>query len=368
VKKLLIVAGTRPEIIKLAPVLLLAREQYQNTLSVTFCLTGQHQTMAEEALSVFGLTPDINLDIMKPKQTINEISCAVFERLPKVIEDLKPDLVVVQGDTTTAAMAALCAFQMKVPVGHVEAGLRSFNLDAPYPEELNRKVINSLARYNFCPTENAKQNLLREAIPLERIFLTGNTIVDAIHRIVREHPLQEVQAIHPDIHTPFVLVTAHRRESFGEGIANICRAIRESATKFPNLRFVYPVHLNPFIRGPVLELLSGIPNIILTSPVSYLQLLTLLKNCLFVVTDSGGIQEEAPSFRKYCIVMREVTERTESIEMGISELVGTQTAAIVSAIERAVQRGSDLTTDTNPYGDGNASRRILEIVSNSQGD
>jgi UDP-N-acetylglucosamine 2-epimerase (non-hydrolysing) len=310
----------------------------------------------------------MNVDIMKPKQTINEISRAVFERLPKVIEDVNPDIVVVQGDTTTAAMAALCAFQMKVPVGHVEAGLRSFNLDAPYPEELNRKVINSLARYNFCPTEKAKRNLLGEAIPLERIFLTGNTIVDAIYRIVQQHPLRDVQAIHPGIKSPYVLVTAHRRESFGKGIADICGAIRESATKFPDVRFVYPVHLNPSIHGPVLESLSGVPNIILISPVSYLQMLTLLRNCLFVLTDSGGIQEEAPSFRKYCIVMREVTERTESVEMGISELVGTNVAAIVSAVERAMQRGGDLATDANPYGDGKASQRILDLLSNIQND
>lgn len=367
-KKLLFVAGTRPEIIKLAPVLLTAQEKYRHALAVTFCLTGQHQSMAEEALSVFGLTPDINLDIMKPRQTLNEISRAVFERLPNVIEAVKPDVLVVQGDTTTAAMAALCAFQMKVPVGHVEAGLRSFHLEAPFPEELNRKIINCFARYNFCPTEKAKHNLLNESIPSERIFLTGNTIVDAIHRIVRQYPLQEVQAVHPDIRPPYVLITAHRRESFGEGITNICRAIRESATKFPDVRFVYPVHLNPSIQGPVLELLSGVPNIVLLSPVPYLQLLTLLKNCLFVLTDSGGIQEEAPSFRKYCIVMREVTERTESVTMGISELVGTNFTAIVSAIERAMKRGGDLATDTNPYGDGKASERILYLLSNTQND
>jgi UDP-N-acetylglucosamine 2-epimerase (non-hydrolysing) len=367
-KKVLVVAGTRPEIIKLAPVLLTAQERYRNALSVSFCLTGQHHTMAQDALSVFGLTPDIRLDIMKPNQTINEISRAVFERLPSVIEAIKPDVLVVQGDTTTAAMAALCAFQMRVPVGHVEAGLRSFNLDAPYPEELNRKVINSLAVYNFCPTEKAQQNLLNEAIAPERMYLTGNTIVDAVQRIVQSHSLHNLQAIHPDIQPPYILITAHRRESFGEGVANICRAIRECARKFPSIRFVYPVHLNPSIHVPVHDLLAGVSNIVLIPPVSYLQLLTLLKHCLVVLTDSGGIQEEAPSFKKYCIVLREVTERTESIDMGISELVGTNVAAIVSAVERAVQRGGDLTTDNNPYGDGKASQRILDILSDAKRD
>jgi len=360
---ILLIAGTRPEIIKVAPVVLKAREL--GNVEVKLCLTGQHMTMAQEALSIFGIEPDANLEIMKPNQTLNDICQAVFERLPAVLQKFKPDVVMVQGDTTTAAMAALCAFNMKIPVAHIEAGLRSFNLDAPYPEECNRRVINSFTRYNFCPTEEAKQNLLNERIPLDRIFLAGNTVVDALQHIARNHPLDDLAGVMKDLKKPFVLITAHRRESFGGGFENICKAIRLCSQKFPHVSFVYPVHLNPNVQKPVHALLGGQTNVHLIPPLPYLPLLSLLKNCDVVLTDSGGIQEEAPSFGKYCIVMREVTERMESVRMGVSELVGTDVDKIVGAVSRELSERKTVVGTKNPYGDGKASERILEIIRNS---
>ena len=361
-KNLLVVAGTRPEIIKLAPVVLKARDAYKDTFSLSLCLTGQHQSMAREALSIFRIEPDTNLDIMQPGQTLNQIAQAVFERLPAVIDSVLPDVLMVQGDTTTAAMAAFCGFNRNIPVAHVEAGLRSFNLSAPYPEEANRRVINSFARYNFCPTQAARQNLSNEQVSQDRLFVTGNTIVDAVRMIEGRFSLDDPGAVDPRIQTPFILVTAHRRESFGEGFRNLCDAIRRCAEELPGHQFVYPVHLNPNVQAPVYDALSHLPNMVLMKPVPYLQLLTLLKTCLFVLTDSGGIQEEAPSFGKYCIVLRDVTERMESVHLGISELVGMNTQRIVEATTTQVRSPKLVSRQENPYGDGLASDRILQAL------
>jgi UDP-N-acetylglucosamine 2-epimerase len=361
-KNVLIVAGTRPEIIKLAPVILHAKEQLQGRLGLSFCLTGQHQAMADEALAIFGLKPDRNLSIMRPNQTLNQICHAVFERLPRVLDELKPDVLVVQGDTTTAGMAALSGFNMKIPVAHVEAGLRSFNLDAPYPEECNRRVIDSFTSYNFCPTPFAVENLRREGVPESRIFLTGNTIVDAVRIIRQRHSLDDISSVIPNIRSPYLLITAHRRESFGQGFKNLCDAIRTCAVKFADHQFVYPVHLNPNVQKPVHELLGGLANVLLIPPVPYLQLLTLLKNCAFVLTDSGGIQEEAPSFGKYCVVLRDVTERMESVHLGISELVGTNRDNIVSSTEKQIRSATPVSSERSPYGDGHAAEKILAIL------
>jgi UDP-N-acetylglucosamine 2-epimerase (non-hydrolysing) len=358
-KNILLVGGTRPEIIKLAPLLLDAKEGLGHIPHLELCVTGQHQTMADEALSIFGLKEKFNLRIMTPNQTPNDVSKAIFELLPSVLKESQPDIVVVQGDTTSAAAAALCAFNMKIAVAHVEAGLRSFDLAAPFPEEMNRKVISCSARYNFAPTESAKANLLRESVPESSISVTGNTIVDAL-RIIRErHDLNALASVQKTISKPFVLVTAHRRESFGIGIRNICKALKECARKYGHIQFVYPVHMNPNINQPVREMLSGIRNVVLLPPVSYLALLTLLKQCELVISDSGGIQEEAPSFEKYCIVLREVTERNESVVLGLSELVGTDPDRIIEAFSKGVSRGSQLVWSSNPYGDGHASERIL---------
>ena len=366
-RSILIVAGTRPEIIKIAPVILQARNHHAaDGMSVKLCLTGQHQSMAQEALSIFDIEPDADLEIMRHNQSLNDISKAVYERLPPVVERIKPDVLLVQGDTTTAAVSALCAFNMKIPVGHIEAGLRSFNLEAPYPEECNRRVISCLATYNFCPTDAARENLRRESVQEESLHVTGNTIVDAI-RFIRDHKnIDNLQSVDSRVRQPFVLITAHRRESFGGGFQNICTAIKECALRFTDYQFVYPVHLNPNVQGPVNALLNELPNVLLIRPVPYLQLLTLLKNCALVLTDSGGIQEEAPSFGKYCIVMREVTERMESVNLGLSELVGTDVKKIVMAVERTVHRSeASQAMVSNPYGDGFASERILKILANA---
>ena len=317
-KTILIVAGTRPEIIKIAPLVLTAREAFQGRVQIRLCATGQHQSMAEEALAIFGIEPDTGLDIMRPNQTLNHIAQAVFDRLPQVLDSIKPDVMLVQGDTTTAAVSALCAFNKKIPVGHVEAGLRSFDLEAPYPEECNRKLIGCFSMYNFCPTEAARDNLRNEAVPEQRLHVTGNTIVDAIQWIMKSHSLDDLSSVHPSLRQPFVLVTAHRRESFGRGFEDLCAALKACALKYENVQFVYPVHLNANVRGPAERILGAVPTVLLLPPVSYLKLLTLQKHCLFILTDSGGIQEEAPSFGKYCIVLRERTERMESVAMGMS--------------------------------------------------
>ena len=359
-KTILLVAGTRPEIIKTAPVLIEARKR--KDIKLIYCLTGQHKTMAMEALSIFGVEPDDDLQIMRPNQTLNMICESVFTKLPSVIEHTNPDAVMVQGDTTTAAMTALCAFNMKVPVAHIEAGLRTFNLEAPYPEECNRRLIGVVAKYNLCPTTMAGENLRREGVPEKRIYITGNTVVDALRLIQEKHNLDELERIFPNIKKPFVLITAHRRESFGGGFQNICAAIRECALRYPGFQFIYPVHLNPHVKGPVHEMLGKIGNVKLIPPIPYLEMLTLMKHCEFVLSDSGGIQEEAPSFGKHCIVMREVTERMESVNLGMSELVGTDVTKILSAVQRTIEENIKHDLGKNPYGDGHASEKILDIL------
>ena len=359
-KTILLVAGTRPEIIKTVPVVIEARKR--KDVKLIYCLTGQHKTMAMEALSIFGVEPDDDLQIMRPNQTLNMIAEAVFAKLPSVIEHVKPDVVMVQGDTTTAAMTALCAFNMKVDVAHIEAGLRSFNMDAPYPEECNRRLVGVVAKYNLCPTTMARDNLRRENVSEETLFVTGNTVVDALRLIQEQHNLDTLERVLPDIKKPFVLITAHRRESFGGGFQNICTAIRECALQYPDVQFIYPVHLNPNVIKPVHELLGKIDNVKLIPPIPYLEMLTLMKHCEFVLSDSGGIQEEAPSFGKHCFVMREVTERMESVKLEMSELVGTDVAKILNAIQRTMESNRKHELGMNPYGDGHASERILDIL------
>lgn len=359
-KTILIVAGTRPEIIKTAPFVLEAKKR--EDINVIYCLTGQHEVMANEALSIFNISPDKNLGIMQANQTINMICNSVFSKLPVEIDRIKPDVVMVQGDTTTAAMTAICAFNMKIPVAHIEAGLRSFDMAAPYPEECNRRIISMIAKYNFCPTTTASEQLKREGIAESTIFITGNTVVDALRIIQEQYNLDELHRVVKNIRKPFILVTAHRRESFGEGFKNICAAILDCAMKYPRIQFIYPVHLNPNVQGPVNEILSDVENVLLIPPVSYLNLLTLLKHCEFVITDSGGIQEEAPSFGKYCIVLREVTERMESVDLGLSELVGTDVKRIVKAVSRLIENPLEHQILENPYGDGHASERILDVL------
>lgn len=361
--KLLIFAGTRPEIIKTAPLVIEAKKHSE--IGTMYCLTGQHKTMAQEALSIFNVVADDDLEIMRPNQTLNNISEAVFAKVPVVLEKIKPDAVLVQGDTTTAAMVALASFNMKIPVGHIEAGFRSFNMNAPYPEEANRRLISVLSKFNFCPTDDSAKNLRNEGVANDTITVTGNTVVDALRLIRERYSLNDLSVVNAPIQKPFVLVTAHRRESFGEGFQNISAAIRDSALKYPHLQFVYPVHLNPNVKEPVHKMLGNISNVLLIEPVSYLPLLTLLQNCEFVLTDSGGIQEEAPSFGKHCIVMRDVTERMESVNEGFSELVGADYQKIVTAIDETIKHNKHHTIQANPYGDGHSCERIIEILKNT---
>ncbi|HVN48724.1 MAG TPA: UDP-N-acetylglucosamine 2-epimerase (non-hydrolyzing) [Bacteroidota bacterium] len=360
-KTILIVAGTRPEIIKTAPIVLEAQKR-KNEFKTFYCLTGQHKTMAMEALSIFGIQPDDDLSIMRPNQTLNDICEAIFSKLPPVIAKVKPDVLMVQGDTTTAAMAALVAFNLKIDVAHIEAGLRTYDMTAPYPEECNRRLIGVVSKYNFCPTEASRKNLLKENADVKTLFVTGNTVVDAL-RYLREHQsLDNVHSIAPQLRTPYVLVTAHRRESFGGGFENICRALKDAATTYPQYDFIYPVHLNPNVQAPVNAMLGNVSNVHLVAPMPYLQLLTLLKNCAFVLTDSGGIQEEAPTFGKHCIVLRDVTERMESVDLGMSELVGAHYEKIMAAVNRTMQRIPIYSEGQNPYGDGHTSKKILDIL------
>lgn len=362
-KKILVIAGTRPEIIKTAPLVLESRKnKYSKKIKVIYCFTGQHKKMAINALKVFGIKPDINLNLMAEGQTLDHVAAIIFQKLPKIFKIISPHIVVVQGDTTTAAAAAISAFHNKIPVAHIEAGLRSFNLNAPFPEEFNRRTISSFAKYNFCPTKNSKKNLINEKINPSTLFVTGNTVVDALEIISSKNNLDNVSKVNHKIKKPFVLITAHRRESFGEGFKNICNALKKSAVKFPQIQFVYPVHLNPNVQKPVYKILGKIPNIFLIEPVNYLELLTLLKNSLFVITDSGGIQEEAASFSKHCIVMREVTERNEAIDAGFSHLVGTNKEKIYDAIKYQIGNPKNFKCK-NPFGDGKASARILKILS-----
>lgn len=365
-KNICFIAGTRPEIIKIAPLLHKFRRSGAERYNTFFCLTGQHKSMAEQAMSIFEIIPDYNLNIMSKDQTLNSISAKIFDLMPSVFDKIKPDLVFIQGDTTTAVISGLVAFNLNIPVGHIEAGLRTYRLDSPFPEELNRRIIANFSKFNFAPTLNSKNALLKENCNSDSIFITGNTIVDALEFIKGKYNLNEIFNTKFGYTNPYILITAHRRESFGSGFENICRAISESASKHPEIQFVYPVHLNPNVRKPVEKLLSLQKNIILLEPVSYIELLALLNKCLFCVTDSGGIQEEAPSFNKYTVVLRDFTERMESIEIGFSELVGTDFSKVFSAIENQINSRGIVngTAIRNPFGDGNASDLILEVVDN----
>lgn len=272
--------------------------------------------------------------------------------------------MVVQGDTTTAAMAGIAAFNMQIPVAHVEAGLRTHSLVSLYPEELNRKLLSCLSRFNFAPTERAANNLFHEGISPEFVFITGNTIVDSLNYIQAQKKLELPTALRNRVKKPFVLITAHRRENFGDGFVNICKAFEHISRSNPLFDFVFPVHFNPNVREPVNKHLRNIPNMILIDPVNYIEMLSLLKNCEFCMTDSGGIQEEAPSFQKYTIVLREVTERMESVELGLSELVGAQPDRIIHAFEKRKHNSTyDFSFRNNPFGDGRASERIVTILS-----
>jgi UDP-N-acetylglucosamine 2-epimerase len=363
----LCVFGTRPEVIKLAP---LIREfgKYPDQIRPVLCSTGQHREMLDQALRLFDLTPDYELNVMQPDQTLAQLTASLFTGLDAVIQKVRPDWILAVGDTTTVFVASLLAYYNRVAFGHVVAGLRTGDRFNPYPEEAYRRMADFVADAMFAPTERARQNLLREGYPEKTVYLTGNTVVDALLAVAAlpydwsSGPLADL----PDNHR-LVFITAHRRESFGAPFRELCGAIRDLAGRFAaeNIHFVYPVHLNPNVRQPVYDILSGLPNVSLIEPLDYRSLVHLLKRSTLVLTDSGGIQEEAPTFGVPVLVMRETTERPEGIEANVARLVGTSRERIVSEAERLLcdpAAYAELAGGGNPYGDGHAARRITSIL------
>jgi len=372
--KVLTVFGTRPEAIKMAPLVhALAKDPY---FEAKVCVTAQHREMLDQVLNLFSIVPDYDLDIMQPGQGLTEITCRILEGLKPILESFKPDVVLVHGDTTTTIAASLAAFYQRIPVGHVEAGLRTGDLSSPWPEEANRTLTGHLAMYHFSPTQNARQNLLRENIPDKQIFVTGNTVIDALFW-VRDTVLNndnlhsELAARYPflDESKKLVLVTGHRRESFGQGFEQICHALVDIAATHQDVQIVYPVHLNPNVSEPVNRILGHVKNIILIEPQDYLPFLWLMTHAWLILTDSGGIQEEAPSLGKPVLVMRETTERPEAIEAGTVRLVGTDRQRIVEEVTHLL-RDNDawqaMSRAHNPYGDGQACERILHALKNNR--
>lgn len=365
--KVLTVFGTRPEAIKMAPVVQLLAEKAEFELQV--CVTGQHREMLDQVLSLFEIKPDVDLNLMQPNQKLAHLTSEILTNMDPVFNDFQPDWVLVQGDTTTAMTAALGAFYRQYRVGHVEAGLRTFDKWQPFPEEINRRIISSIADLNFAPTEWSRNNLVREGVPEDHILVTGNTVVDALQTIVNRpapeefHQLMKSMQLSPD--GDLVLVTAHRRENFGQPLVQVCEAILELANHFgEKVHFVYPVHRNPNVSEPVHRILGNKTNIHLLEPLEYLPLVHLLKQARLVLTDSGGIQEEAVSLRKPTLVLREKTERPEGLESGILQLVGTNRAAIVEEAIKILDGSDDagLRSYRNPFGDGQAARRIVEAI------
>ena len=363
-RKLMIVLGTRPEAIKLCP-LVIALKDPSRAFEVITCVTAQHREMLDPVLSLFGLTPDYDLNLMKPDQTLFHITANVLLEIGKIMKEEKVDMVIVQGDTTTTFSASLAAFYNKIPIGHVEAGLRTGDKYAPYPEEINRRLTTVLADIHFAPTPRNQQNLLAEGVPEERIIITGNTVIDALlwvrGKIERENKdFDALQGV--DFRKNVILVTGHRRENFGQGFIDLCQALKEIAQNNMEVEIVYPVHLNPNVRGPVRSLLSGIENIKLLDPLDYEPFVYLMNKSYFIITDSGGIQEEAPSLGKPVLVTRNVTERPEALETGSVKLVGTEKAQLVFESQRLISDKDfykKMSIAQNPYGDGRACERIV---------
>jgi UDP-N-acetylglucosamine 2-epimerase len=357
--------GTRPEAIKMAPVVQELRLQPDRIRSVV-CSVGQHRQMLDQVLSLFHIVPDYDLNLMKPDQSLCQLSAALFSALEPVVKEVKPDWILAQGDTTSVLVAAMTAFYHHIRFGHVEAGLRSGNIYKPFPEEINRRVADMVTELYFAPTETALQALLNEGCSAEDIFVTGNTVIDALQNVAaRDYdwtsgPLSKIPR-----DGKLVLITAHRRESFGEPFKELCLAIRDLALRFSEVHFVYPVHLNPNVRRPVNDILMNVPNVRLIEPIDYLSMAHLLKRSTLVLTDSGGIQEEAPGLGIPALVMRDTTERPEGIETGVVRLVGTQRSRICSEVERLLcdpAAHAAMSTGVNPYGDGKAASRIVSIL------
>ena len=373
-KKILLVFGTRPEAIKMAP-LVKALQKDTEHFETRVCVTAQHRQMLDQVLEVFGITPEYDLNIMAPNQDLYDITAKVLLGLREVLRDFRPDTVLVHGDTTTSMAASLAAFYMQIPVGHVEAGLRTYNMLSPWPEEMNRQVTDRICTYYFAPTEQSRANLLQENIDAKKIFITGNTVIDALLMAVdiisttagvKEKMAKELQEKGYTVgDREYILVTGHRRENFGDGFLHICKAIKELAALHPEMDIVYPVHLNPNVQKPVYELLSGLSNVYLISPLDYLPFIYAMQHSTLLLTDSGGVQEEAPSLGKPVLVMRDTTERPEAVEAGTVKLVGTNAEAIVSNVTALLldkEMYKRMSETHNPYGDGQACERIIAAL------
>lgn len=368
-KKVMVVFGTRPEAIKMAPVV--SALQAHPTLDAQVVVTAQHRQMLDQVLEIFGIVPDADLDIMQPGQTLPDLTARIMQKLTPVFEDLKPDMVLVHGDTSTTLSTALAAFYARIPVGHVEAGLRTGNMQAPWPEEMNRRLTAPLASIHFSPTTASQRNLLQEGIAADSIHVTGNTVIDALLQVdqrlktddaLRAEMLGRFPFLEPD--KRMVLVTGHRRENFGGGFERICKALATMAER-DDLQIVYPVHLNPNVQEPVRRHLAGASNVHLIEPQDYLPFVFLMQQSHIILTDSGGVQEEAPSLGKPVLVMRQTTERPEAVDAGTVRLVGTDTELICSELMGLLDDEGAYGTMSrahNPYGDGMASSRIADII------
>jgi UDP-N-acetylglucosamine 2-epimerase len=362
---LLSIFGTRPEAIKMAPVIRELRAHSSQVRSVV-CSVGQHREMLDQVLNIFSIQPDYDLNLMRHDQSLGQLTSLLFSGLGPVINEVQPDWILAQGDTTTVFVAAMMAFYHRIRFGHVEAGLRCGDRQRPFPEEINRRVADLVADLYFAPTESARQALLHEGCVPEGIFVTGNTVIDALHDVaLREFDWSASPLAALPVHKKLVLITAHRRESFGEPFRELCHAIRELASRFRDVQFVYPVHFNPNVRQPVNDALAGLPNVTLMEPLDYLSLVHLMKRCTLILTDSGGIQEEAPGLRIPVLVLRETTERPEGVHAGVVRLVGTERSRIIGETERLLcdpLAHAAMSTGVNPYGDGRAASRIVSIL------
>lgn len=367
-----VIFGTRPEAIKLIPVI---KELEKNdNVKVTIISTGQHKEMLVPILDWFNINPDFELDIMRPDQSLSSLSVLCLEKIDEILSKLSPDLLIVQGDTTTAFISSLAAFYLKIRVAHVEAGLRTFNNLSPWPEEVNRNLISKIADYHFAPTENNMENLLKENISSEKVFVTGNTVIDALQysadMVAKRNVFpEELEAFYTGKNKSknIVLITGHRRENFGEGFISICKAIKSLAENFTDVFFVYPVHLNPNVQEVVKKYLTGLINVKLIRPLGYPEFISLMKRSYIILTDSGGVQEEGPSLGKPVLVMRENTERPEALKFGTVKLVGTEKLKIVEAVGELLSDKNaydKMSKAVNPYGDGTAAKQIVSILTN----
>lgn len=370
-KRILLIFGTRPEAIKMAP-LALKLQAYDQDFETKVCVTGQHRQMLDQVLELFNLTPDFDLNLMKPGQTLSDVTSGVLKGLEQVFAEWMPDLILVHGDTATTFAASLAGYYHKIKIGHVEAGLRTGDLYSPWPEEANRQLTGVLANYHFAPTQSSYQNLMNENVNPATIVVTGNTVIDALLQVKTkvEQQQQLIQTFEQefsflDKSKKLILVTGHRRENFGQGFLNICTALASLAKKYPDIQIVYPVHLNPNVQQPVNELLANIDNVFLIAPQDYLPFVYLMNRSYLILTDSGGIQEEAPSLGKPVLVMRDTTERPEAVEAGTVRLVGTDVNTIENAVMDLLENliiYKTMSEAHNPYGDGTACQQIVDFM------